>query len=207
MQSPLFIYVHGFNSSPSSVKARLLGAYMKTHPELGDYCVPSLSHWPAEAILQLETIITEQPNREIVLVGSSLGGYYSMWLTECHANCRTVLVNPAVYPYRLLADWLGDNQNIYTAEHYTLSPEHLHQLESFALGSIKDPSRYLLLAQTGDTTLDHKEAVAFFADSPQFIQPGGSHGFDRFEDLIPAIVAFANNQLDLPEPVPLPASF
>lgn len=208
MLSPLFIYVHGFNSSPDSVKARLFGEYLKANQEgadIGDYVVPALSHWPAEAIQQLETLITENQQRSVILIGSSLGGFYSLWLTERYKNCTTVLVNPAIYPYHLLAEWLGENENLYTHEHYTLTREHLAQLEALAVDKVTDPQRYLLLTQTADETLDYREAVAFFDKSPAFIQPGGSHGFDQFEKLIPAIISFSRGQLELPEAIPLPS--
>jgi predicted esterase YcpF (UPF0227 family) len=207
MLSPLFIYIHGFNSSPSSVKARLLSAYLKTHSELGRCAVPELSHWPLQAIQQLDVLIKAEQGRPVVLVGSSLGGFYSLWLTEKYDNCTAVLVNPAIYPYRLLAEWLGDNQNIYTHEAYTLTRDHLHQLEALAVGELRDPKRYLLLVQTADETLDYQEAVSFTQGAVQFVQTGGLHGFDRFEDLIPSVITFGQGRIDLPEPTPLPASF
>jgi len=206
MSRPLFIYVHGFNSSPESIKATLFGDYLRVHSGIGDYEVPRLSHWPAKAVQQLENLIEKNKNRDIVLIGSSLGGYYSVWLTEHFAQCRTVLVNPAIYPDRILESWLGESENLYTHERYTLTPQHLEQLKALAVPRLKDTSRYLLLVQTADDTLDYREAVDFLAAAAQFIQPGGSHGFDQFEDLIPAIIQFAQGQVELPEAIPLPPS-
>jgi len=206
MQTPLFIYVHGFNSSPSSIKAQLLGQYLSDAQIDVDYEVPELSHWPAQAIKQLETLIEAVPDRPITLIGSSLGGYYSTWLAEKYSHVRVVLVNPAVRPYALLEDWLGDNENLYTHEHYVLTRDHLQQLLEIDCALVHDPSRYLLLTQTADETLDYREAVDKFADSPQFVQPGGSHGFDRFQDLIPAILAFSQGRVELPPAEPLEAS-
>lgn len=206
MSSPLFIYVHGFNSSPESVKARLLGEYLAVHAyeHSENYLVPQLSHEPAEAMQQLESIVTDNRQRPIVLIGSSLGGYYSIWLTEHYENCTAVMVNPAIYPYRLLSEWLGDNENIYTHERYTLTRDHLQQLEAMVVDQVKDPARYLLLVQSADETLDYREAVDFFDRSIAFIQPGGSHGFDQFEKLIPAIIGFSQGRAELPEAIPLP---
>lgn len=206
MQTPLFIYVHGFNSSPSSIKAQLLGQYLSDAQINVDYEVPELSHWPAQAIKQLETLLDAVPDRPITLIGSSLGGYYSTWLAEKYSHVRVVLVNPAVRPYALLEDWLGENENLYTHEHYVLTRDHLKQLLEIDCASVHDPSRYLLLTQTADETLDYREAVDKFADSPQFVQPGGSHGFDRFQDLIPAILAFSQGRVELPPAEPLEAS-
>ena len=203
MKSPLFIYVHGFNSSPDSAKARLLGEFFKACHEQIDYRVPQLSHWPAKAMQQLKNLIEAHRHRPVILIGSSLGGFYSLWLTEHYANCRAVLVNPAIYPYRLLADWLGNNENIYTHETYELTREHLSQLEALAMDRLADPNRYLLLVQTADETLDYTEAVDFLAGAPQFVQSGGSHGFDQFEVLMPAILQFSQGKIALPDAIPL----
>lgn len=203
MQRPLFIYVHGFNSSPASIKAQLFGRYLSEYQVDADYEVPELSHWPAQAISQLESIIAANTHRTVLLIGSSLGGFYSTHLTERYDNLRTVLVNPAVRPYALLESWLGDNENLYTHEKYLLTRDHLQQLLDINCETIKDPSRYLLLTQTADETLDYREAVDKYPHSPQFIQTGGSHGFDQFENLIPAILAFSEGRVVLPPADPL----
>lgn len=198
----MLIYIHGFNSSPASIKAQLLGQYLSEHhPEI-DYQIPELSHWPEQAMQQLCELIESAATEQVTLIGSSLGGYYSTWLTERFENCRSVLVNPAVRPYELLAEWLGENQNLYTTERYELTPQHLQQLVAIDCPNITRSDRYLLLTQTADETLDYRQAVEKFSDSPQFVQPGGSHGFDRFQDLIPAILAFADGRIELPDATP-----
>lgn len=202
--SPFYIYVHGFNSSPASIKAQLFQQYLDEHQLDLPYAVPELSHWPEQAVAQLQQLIEAQPEHEIILIGSSLGGYYSTWLTEHYSNVRAVLVNPAVKPYVLLEEWLGENENLYTHEHYELTPEHLAQLLRLDCEQLQDPGRYLLLTQTADETLDYREGVDKFAASAQFVQPGGSHGFDRFQDLIPAILAFGEGRIELPPATPLP---
>ncbi|MGB0466085.1 MAG: YqiA/YcfP family alpha/beta fold hydrolase [Pontibacterium sp.] len=204
MRAPLFIYVHGFNSSPASIKAQLFGRYLSEHQVHANYEVPALSHWPAQAMGQLCALVEANTDRQIILIGSSLGGYYSTWLTEHYDHVRAVLVNPSIRPFVLLERWLGDNENLYTHDHYELTPEHLAQLQAINCNSLVDPGRYLLLVQTADETLDYQEAVDKFSESTQFVQPGGSHGFDRFQDLIPAILAFGAGQIKLPPASPLP---
>jgi hypothetical protein len=200
-----FIYVHGFNSSPASIKARILGDYLNGLGRGARYSVPALSHWPAEAMAQLEQRVDDS-QQPVLLVGSSLGGFYSTALVEKYPHCRCVLVNPAVAPQVLLAGWLGDNENLYTHEQYQLTPLHLEQLQALACTELHAQDRYLLLQQTGDETLDYREAVARYAGAVQFVQPGGHHGFERFEDLLPAILAFAGGRIELPEPTALPST-
>jgi predicted esterase YcpF (UPF0227 family) len=205
MDEPVLIYVHGFNSSPDSWKARALRAELKRQGRQQRLRVPALSHWPAEAIEQLQAEI-DAAQGPVTLIGSSLGGYYSTWLVEHNPGVRAVLVNPAVHPFVLLEAWLGQNTNLYTADNYELTWEHLAQLQALYCPQLQYPERYLLLVQTGDETLDYREAVDKYAASAQFVQPGGSHGFEHFEALIPALQAFAEGRVELPEPVALPVS-
>lgn len=197
MAQPLFIYIHGFNSSPDSYKARFFVDWMAAAGKADQVIVPTLPHWPAAAIDLLEQLITANKDRTITLIGSSLGGYYSTWLAEKY-DLRAVLINPAVRPYELLEAMLGEQGNYYRDEIYELTPEHLQQLLAINCMHLQDPSRYLLLTQTGDETLDYREAVEKFRDSPMLVQQGGSHGFDQFESVIPALLAFAEGRVELP---------
>ncbi|MEG2797898.1 MAG: YqiA/YcfP family alpha/beta fold hydrolase, partial [Pseudomonas sp.] len=76
------LYIHGFNSAPTSKKACQLVAVMERMGLSEQLRVPALHHHPREAIGQLEQAIAElgQP----LLVGSSLGGYYATHLAERH---------------------------------------------------------------------------------------------------------------------------
>lgn len=204
MPKPLLIYIHGFNSSPDSWKAQVLRDLLAGADAPADLLVPRLSHWPAEAVRQLQLLIEAASERRITLIGSSLGGFYATWLCQQFPALRAVLVNPAVYPDRLLADWLGENENFYTHERYCLTREHLRQLQALQVETPARPEQLLLLVQTADETLDYREAVEKYAQSVQYVQPGGSHGFDAFDRLIPAILAFAEGRVELPECTPLP---
>ena len=94
----MLIYVHGFNSSPASTKARQLQARLEAVGRGGDFACPALPDRPAQAVALLEREMARAPERQITLVGSSLGGYYSTWLAEKH-GVRAVLVNPAITPH------------------------------------------------------------------------------------------------------------
>ncbi len=76
------LYIHGFNSSPLSTKARQLEAVMQQLGLSAQLRVPALHHHPRQAIVQLEAAIAELGAP--LLVGSSLGGYYATHLAERH---------------------------------------------------------------------------------------------------------------------------
>ncbi|MEI6723124.1 MAG: YqiA/YcfP family alpha/beta fold hydrolase, partial [Betaproteobacteria bacterium] len=86
----VIVYLHGFNSSPSSHKARTMARYLEERG-LGDrFVCPALPHRPEEAMDLVEGLIAGFGNREFTIVGSSLGGFYATWLAEKHA-CRAIL--------------------------------------------------------------------------------------------------------------------
>ena len=184
------LYLHGFNSSPESHKARVLLRYME-RSGLGDYIeIPDIPPQPANAIALLKQR-TEAIRQHggVSFVGSSLGGFYATWLAEQY-NGPAVLINPAVKPHQLLRQYIGDNTNYYTAESWVLGEEDIEVFRELYIEKISNPQRYLLLLQTGDETLDYREAVEKYADCPSVIEQGGSHAFDGFERFLERIVSF-----------------
>lgn len=186
------LYLHGFNSSPQSYKARMLHEYMSVLG-LGDRIdIPAIPPDPADAVSLLQQradAITK--DGQLALAGSSLGGFYATWLAE-HYHCPAVLINPAVKPHELLEKYLGENTNYYTDERWVLDNTHIEQFRRLYIGNITDPHRYLLLLQTGDQTLDYREAEQKYRGSPSLIEQGGSHEFSGFERHLDKILKFCN---------------
>jgi predicted esterase YcpF (UPF0227 family) len=188
--SSLLIYIHGFNSSPSSLKAQQLIAWCQTHRPDIRLEVPRLACYPAAAQIQLEKLVlTHQNATKIGLVGSSLGGYLATWLNAKY-GFPAVVVNPAVYPYALLADYLGPQENPYTHEKYVLAPHHMDELKKLDTQVIKNPSSVWLLQQEADEVLDYREAVEKYAGCKQTLEAGGSHAFDGFDAYCAEIIHF-----------------
>jgi predicted esterase YcpF (UPF0227 family) len=182
----MLIYIHGFNSAPSSFKARLVGERMRVLGREDEYFVPALPHRPAEAMAQLRDTVERNPGA--ALIGSSLGGFYATWLAE-HYALRTVLVNPAVRPYELLSGYLGLQKNLYTGAEYELTAQHLDELKALEVAAIT-PQHYFLLTRTGDETLDYRLGVEKYRDARQWVIPGGDHGFGDFGNYLDAVMEF-----------------
>lgn len=187
------VYIHGFNSSPQSAKARLVGAALARDLPGVTYRVPALPAAPgagAISVVQRELEQLQADGLEPVLLGSSLGGFYATWLAEQH-HLRAVLVNPVVRPHELFAPHLGEQQNLYTGERYTLTARHVDELAALAVGQITRPQDFLVLLQTGDETLDWRQAWAHYEGCALLKQVGGNHAFEHFEDAFPLIYRFA----------------
>lgn len=189
MSQPFHLfYIHGFNSSPQSAKARLLAGALTPYSNV-HFHVPTLPYDPQQAIAALQQEIEACLPESIGLVGSSMGGFYGTTMAEKY-DLPLVLVNPAIRPFELLMDYLGENTNIYTGEKYTFTAKHIDILKQLDVPQITRPQRYLLLTQTADEVLDYRQGVEKFANSEQIVEAGGSHGFDGFERYIPNILNF-----------------
>jgi uncharacterized protein len=186
----MLIYLHGFNSSPASHKANLMRDYMAARGAASQFICPELSHWPKEAIAQAEKLIELHLDQNITLIGSSLGGFYAVYLAEKY-NLKAVLVNPAAKPFASLEAYLGEQKNIYTGETYAFTHEHIAQLRALDVAAITHPKRYLLLTQTGDEVLDYRQAVKKMAGAQQVVIEGGDHGFQNFSSYLDTIWSFS----------------
>ncbi len=186
----LLLYIHGFNSSPKSLKAQLMSEYCQHHRPDINLVVPQISCYPDAASQQLVDLVETHINDfQIGLVGSSLGGYLSTWLNSRY-GLKAVLVNPAVRPYELLADYLGEQTNPYTDEKYLLEAKHIHQLKQLDVADLAQPTDFWLLQQEGDEVLDYRQAVEKYQNSRKTVEPGGDHSFVDFERYPEQIIQF-----------------
>lgn len=197
--TPAIVYLHGFASSPASVKARALAAFVNALPEAARprLWVPALQFAPREAIERVAALVRDEvPDaaRTLTFVGSSLGGFYAVHLAE-RFGARAVLINPAIRPYDDLAQFAGTQTNLYTGEAFEVTAAHFDELHALAVPRITRPERYFLMVQTGDEVLDWREAVAYCGGASQRVEGGGDHGFANFAARIPELLRFAGVEL------------
>jgi len=185
----MLLYIHGFNSSSQSGKARELGAWMAARG-MADACrCPDLPDHPEAAIRLLGDLIEASPTPP-KLLGSSLGGYYAVWLAERY-GLKAVHVNPCIACADKLAAQVGQTQkNWHSGTEYVFTQAHLDALYALSIPAPSRPADHLLLVETGDSVLDYREAVAYFRGARQVVLEGGDHGFTRFADFIPQILEF-----------------
>lgn len=200
------LYIHGFNSSPISLKARQTKQFTDESGMNIHYLCPALDISPAVAMQQLIECIETRPNAKWHLIGSSLGGYYATYLSEKY-GFKAAIVNPAVKPYELLRDYINEveilpdnidgQQNINVVEYknyHTGEPvivkacfmDELKQLEETKI--MKE--NYYVMLQTGDEVLDYQQAEKKYQGCRVITEQGGDHSFVNFQKHLPDIITF-----------------
>jgi len=184
----VILYLHGFTSGPQSHKAQALGARMRERG-LGDkFLCPQLPASPRAAIALATELIAR--HGVTTVVGSSLGGYYATYLAET-CDLKGVLVNPAVVAHLSLKDFVGPQRWLYSGETFEFTLDHVAELRAIEVPVLGKPERFWLLVETGDETLDYRDAVRRYAGARQTVLVGGDHSFTRWNDVLNPIIDFA----------------
>ncbi len=162
----MILYIHGFASSGNAAKAGILKEYMQGRE---DVIAPDLPYAPEEAIKLLESLVEnakESPNEKVTVFGSSLGGFYALYLASKY-DVKISLINPAVYAHSGLKSYIGKNTNYSTGEEFEWTEEYITQLENIFSkinpDAIKTENITLLLAKD-DKLLDYRETLDFFGN-------------------------------------------
>ena len=185
----MILYLHGFRSSPKSMKARVVGVRMLEEGLDAELRCPQLPASPKEAIALALKLVDGVPPEQLSIIGSSLGGYYATWLAE-HLGCRAVLLNPAVDPLASL-----DGQELVTTQFHSDEPfefkaEYFDELRALKVEHITHPQRYFLIAATGDEVLDYRTMVAHYQGARQHVIEGSDHGISEFSNYVDEVLAF-----------------
>lgn len=185
------IYLHGFLSSPQSVKAQQTKAYFEQHHPDTKLVIPELPNQPEDLRAVLEQLITDEMLAVdgVRAIGSSMGGYIATWLVETCGG-KAVCVNPAVKPFELLEGVLGDHVNPYTNVAFTLRAEDMQLIKTLDTPTVRQPTDYKVLLQTGDETLDYRQAEIKYQGAELVIEQGGDHSFVDYDKHLPDIAKF-----------------
>jgi predicted esterase YcpF (UPF0227 family) len=188
----LIVYLHGFRSSPFSMKAKI------THRAILDlkgegvdvewYC-PQLPPSPKEAMAMVVMHIKSQNYERLSIIGSSLGGYYATYLAELF-SAQATLLNPAIEPARDLESYIGELKAWHSDEAFHFKPEYIQELNDLYIKNITKPNRYYLIAAKGDEVLDWQEMVAKYPGAQQLVLEGGDHAISNYLELLPTVLTF-----------------
>ncbi len=189
----MLLYLHGFESSPASLKIRQTQDYLVSQGQSSELlCAPQLPPRMAAIKAFLDELLNQHPIHGVM--GSSLGGFWTHYvvsqLTRLQRPVRGVLINPAVHPQRLMpADGVMQRVHPHTHEAYQLDHhdrETLDQVEQLLHPDVD----LLVLLQAGDEQLDYREAREYYRRQRMIVEQGGDHSFVDFPRYLPAVLEF-----------------
>ncbi len=211
MHSVICVYLHGFLSSENSQKGRWLVQQVQTEnrealqtsetrlePAFKEIITltypistPDESVEKVEALLQ--TLLT-QKNHPIVLMGSSMGGYYAQFLGQKY-RLPYIMINPALNPQPIFRLNLGASSNPNTGEKFIIDEAYIQQLESYDVTRLDKSIPTLLLLDEDDEVIDVATALIKYQDKNDLktevhVFKGGDHAFQHLIEAWPIIKIF-----------------
>jgi predicted esterase YcpF (UPF0227 family) len=164
------IYIHGYGSSPQSKSAQSLREFF---PDLITPTYDPLK--PRESLKNLISIVPK--NEKVVIVGSSLGGWYATRVAEA-TNSHLVVYNPSTEPENTLVKYEID--------------EEIREIYK----KIKEESKKDLPAQVilsiDDEVIDYKKAMSYYMPKSNFVFNKGGHRIgNNIHNVVDCIHSFA----------------
>ena len=192
----MILYLHGFKSSPLSFKAQVLEQTLKDQGLAERWCCPQLPASPAAAIQLCNQLINQaqlvDPTQELIIIGSSLGGYYAHVLAE-QWQCRAIVLNPAVHAARDLNTQVGTHTMYHSNQPFVFLAEYVDELAAMQTQALLQPERYFLLASRDDEVLNYQEMLDFYQGSQGLLLFGSDHGISDFELYLAPVLHFINS--------------
>ena len=156
--------------------------------------LPDLNMPPEQVLAHVSEMIACLD--QVVLIGSSLGGFYATQLVAKHA-VPAVLINPAMRPWQLFHDLFGSELPYAVNAKWTLDQTQLDQLEQMAVPFVQDADKILVLLQQDDEVLDYREAQRYYSNAAHqsmiMTEANGNHAMDNFADKIPMALQFLSD--------------
>ncbi|MES2976474.1 MAG: YqiA/YcfP family alpha/beta fold hydrolase [Pseudomonadota bacterium] len=184
------LYLHGFRSSPQSMKSQKVAARMAArHPGVVFWC-PQLPPSPREAMAMVMEGTRAWPAGSMGVIGSSLGGFYATHVAEAR-GCKAVLLNPAVDPARDLHKYIGEQTSWHDpAERFFFKPEYVDELRAMECAGPAHPENCFAVIAKGDEVLDWREMTARYPGARIKLLEGSDHALSDFDGHIDEVFAF-----------------
>lgn len=205
------IYIHGLDSGANSTKGILLENYCQQyHPDI-NVVRPDLNKTPDQVFRQILSLIESLNNNDdaqlktsnTVLVGSSLGGYFST-LVSNHIGCPALLLNPSTQPHVTLQRFADEsilarndrnevsiNKVLYTtAGGWNITYSDLQWFAEHQLAAVNYPNKIAVLIKEGDELLDPNLSAKFYQQhsAKVILQAEGDHRFSDFGEKLPMVI-------------------
>lgn len=199
------IYIHGLDSRSNSVKGMLLQKYCNNHHADIKVIRPDLNESPDKVFARLCELVQQakEADDKVVVMGSSLGGYFATLVSNKTA-CPAVLLNPSTQPHISLQRFVDDHvvdaiacddgadTVIYrTTGGWAMTLKDLDWFNAHKLQQITYPEKLFVVIKQGDELLNPQVAADFYQAQGVMVdlQSGGDHRMTDFEQQLPMIMS------------------
>lgn len=173
------LYLHGFNSAGFGSKVDKLRDIFGAENVINPTYPPDTE----KAVKLLQYLAEKIKDDGGILVGSSQGGFYSMYISY-HTGIPAVLINPQTRSYDPQQESSIIIKNFKTNEEYEYKREYSEYLRNLELNDsqiaeIKD--RLYVYVDLDDDVIDGKTTYEFFRKRDVYVKgfPGGDHYFQH----------------------------
>ena len=183
------VYLHGLNSSNRSQKAEILRQRLAPVPVV----TPSYpAHRPDDAIAVLSEVFdgfAEQ--KQPLVVGSSMGGFYGQYLARRYPMAHLFMINPALRPWDLMAEYLGQRMTTAEGAEYKIDRALIESTRKYGISEPCAGISTTLFLDRGDEVIDYRIAESIYADCARvMVFEGGDHAFQHLDQAIEVIREF-----------------
>jgi predicted esterase YcpF (UPF0227 family) len=176
----MIVYIHGFGSCTKSNKVNILKNRFKNVKAI------ELPVSPKETI----NLLTKHSKPSNILIGSSLGGFYAIYLAE-KFGLKAVLINPSLKPYKTLKKYLGLQYRYCDSKPFVWKKKYLKELKKLKIKPKR--GKYLVLLQSDDEILNYKKTLKKFkklSTAKVVVEYGGNHRFENLHEYLDMIENF-----------------
>ncbi|MFB1492246.1 MULTISPECIES: YqiA/YcfP family alpha/beta fold hydrolase [unclassified Thiocapsa] len=185
----MLVYIHGLNSSSRSSKAQRLRERLAPHPVVA---VDYPAHRPRDAVAVLTdffaTLLGQHGGIEPAVVGSSMGGFYGQYLARRFRFSHLYLINPALTPWSLFREHIGEIMTTADGERYQVSEALIESTRPYGIAAPCDGTPSTLFLERGDEVIDARIAERIYARCGRLlVWEGGDHAFQHLDEAIETI--------------------
>ncbi|WP_319557580.1 YqiA/YcfP family alpha/beta fold hydrolase [Thiomicrorhabdus sp.] len=207
MQRVVCLYLHGFLSSGNSFKAKWLKQHCLQDRTLNiiDFRTPSYTLLSPEKSVaeiehELQTLKSDYPEAKIILIGSSMGGFYVQYLAHRH-KLPYAMINPALHPQGLFPKYLGEHFNPHSGETIRIDHTYLEALKNYDISVPDEELCSLMAVDLGDEVVNIQAAIEKYRAKERCHSlaafEGGDHAFQHLEAFCDEFRLFVENLLSV----------
>lgn len=183
----MVLYIHGSAGHGFSKRNIEIREYFSKYDIV---LAPSLHYIPDLAMQTLEDIIKSHKDKDIKLIGGSLGAFYAIYLANKY-NLKAVLINPAIEPYDTMKRKINKvMKSTYDDSKYEVSLKQCDSLRKYIVDDTKNEKNLMILSQKADEVVDYKIAVNHLKGANIVLEDGGNHAFENIKDYFDDIKKF-----------------